>query len=126
MDAFVSNRLDKEPAIFRGCSLSELMLLVIGSLLFCVPFFLLLLSMIGYPMMGCGIGVVASIITILIGGNVLQKLKRGRPNGYYQAQIRVLLVKFKFKKADFLMDQNRIWSVGRLEHQQMSISNGRK
>ena len=47
-------RLNAEPAIFRGCSLSELMLLVtIGSITL-VPLSIIICGLFGYLMMGVG------------------------------------------------------------------------
>ena len=82
-------RLNAEPSIFRGCSLSELMLLVTVGGIALVPGSVIVCGLFGYLMMGVGIGLLLVIAWVVIGATVLQKLKRGRPLGYYQLRLRL-------------------------------------
>lgn len=113
MEDWVSNRLDTEPSIFRGCSLSELTVLIAVALLICVPVSLILLWFIGYPMMGVGLGVVLAIIVVLIGGRMLQRLKRGRPLRFYQTQVLLILKHIGFKKI-VVIQHSTVWRLGRV------------
>ncbi|MEE8057359.1 MAG: DUF3487 family protein [Pseudomonadales bacterium] len=54
-------RLNAEPPISRGCSLSELMLLVMIGGIALVPGSLLICGLLGYLMMGVGIGMLCVI-----------------------------------------------------------------
>ncbi|WP_235015261.1 DUF3487 family protein [Oceanicoccus sp. KOV_DT_Chl] len=69
-------RLNAEPSIFRGCSLSELMLLVTVGGIVLVPGSVIVCGLFGYLMMGVGIGLLLVIAWVVIGATALQKLKR--------------------------------------------------
>ena len=105
-------RLNAEPSIFRGCSLSELMLLVVGGALFFVPSSIIICGLFGYLMMGVGIGLLLVIAGVVAGATILQKLKRGRPQGYYQLRLRLWLEDLRLIRPSFIR-QGRIWDVGR-------------
>ena len=105
-------RLNAEPAIFRGCSLSELMLLVTVGGLVLVPASVIVCGLLGYLMMGVGIGLLLVIAWVVIGATVLQKLKRGRPLGYYQLRLRLWLQDLGIQRSSFIR-QSRIWDIGR-------------
>jgi conjugative transfer region protein (TIGR03750 family) len=105
-------RLNGEPSIFRGCSLSELMgLAAIGTIIW-VPFWIVVCAVLGIVMMGVGIGLLSIIAWVFLGGTILQQVKRGRPMGYYSLKLRLMLADLGVCKAPFLRD-SRIWSVGR-------------
>lgn len=105
-------RLNAEPAIFRGCSLSELMLLVITGSIALVPLSIVVCGLFGYLMMGVGIGLLLVIAWVVAGATVLQKLKRGRPLGYYQLRLRLWLEDLHLRRSVFIR-QSRVWSTGR-------------
>ena len=105
-------RLNEEPAIFRGCSLSELMLLAMLGALVWIPFWLIVCGFLGYLMMGVGIGVLSIIGWVVVGGTLLQKAKRGRPIGYYQLRIRLILENKHLRKTG-LIRKSQIWDIGR-------------
>jgi len=97
-EEILPKRLNMEPPVYRGCSISELMMLGGISAAVCVPSFILILAFFGYAMMGLGIGCLASIGGIVLGARLLQKMKRGRPEGYYQLQIALAIDKLGIKK----------------------------
>ena len=105
-------RLNAEPSIFRGCSLSELMLLVTVGGIALVPGSVIVCGLFGYLMMGVGIGLLLVIVWVVIGATVLQKLKRGRPLGYYQLRLRLWLEDLHLLRSSFIR-QSRLWDVGR-------------
>ncbi|MAV30906.1 MAG: TIGR03750 family conjugal transfer protein [Cycloclasticus sp.] len=105
-------RLNAEPSIFRGCSLSELMLLVTVGGIALVPGSVIVCGLFGYLMMGVGIGLLLVIVWVVIGATVLQKLKRGRPLGYYQLRLRLWLEDLHLLRSSFIR-QSRVWDVGR-------------
>ncbi len=105
-------RLNSEPSIFRGCSLSELMLLVvIGAIVF-VPASVIVCALFGYLMMGVGVGLLLVIGGVFVGATVLQKLKRGRPQGFYQLRLRLWLEDLKIMRSPFLR-KGQVWDIGR-------------
>lgn len=105
-------RLNGEPAIFRGCALSELMLLALSGALIWFPFWLIVCGILGFFMMGIGVGVISIIGWVFFGGTVLQKAKRGRPLGYYQLRLKLMMEKFGVAKTNTIRD-SKIWDVGR-------------
>ena len=107
-------RLNAEPSIFRGCSLSELMLLVIGGALFFVPVSVAVCGLFGYLMMGVGIGLLLVIAGVVAGATILQKLKRGRPQNYYQLRLRLWFEDFHLVRPSFIR-KGQVWDIGRRE-----------
>ena len=105
-------RLNAEPSIFRGCSLSELMMLVTSGGVVLVPLSVIVCGLMGYLMMGVGIGLLLIIAWVVIGATVLQKLKRGRPLGFYQLRLRLWLEDWHLIRSPFIR-QSQVWDVGR-------------
>lgn len=106
------NRLNAEPSIFRGCSLSELMMLTASGAMIWIPFWLVVCGLFGFLMMGVGIGVLAIIVWVFFGGTFLQKAKRGRPIGYYQLRLRLWLEDRGLMKSGCIR-RSGVWDVGR-------------
>ncbi|MGS2722117.1 TIGR03750 family conjugal transfer protein [Porticoccus sp. GXU_MW_L64] len=105
-------RLNAEPTIFRGCSLSELMLLVIIGSSTLVPLSVIICGLFGYLMMGVGLGLLLVIAWVVIGATVMQKLKRGRPLGYYQLRLRLWLEDCHLIRSPFIR-KSQVWDIGR-------------
>jgi len=105
-------RLNVEPPIFRGCSLSELMLLVTIGALSLVPCSVIVCGLLGYLMMGAGIGLLLVIGWVVLGATVLQKLKRGRPLGFYQLRLRLWMEDLHIRQSPFIR-QSQVWDIGR-------------
>lgn len=107
-------RLNAEPSIFRGCSLSELMSLTLVSGITLVPTSIVLCGLFGYLMMGVGIGLLAVMGAVVLGATVLQKIKRGKPVGFYQLRLQLWLDDYHLYKAPFIR-KGQVWDVGRYE-----------
>jgi conjugative transfer region protein (TIGR03750 family) len=105
-------RLNAEPSIFRGCSLSELMWLVTVGGIALVPVSILVCGLLDYLMMGVGIGLLLVIAWVVIGATILQKLKRGRPLGYYQLRLRLWLEDLHLLRSSFIR-QSQVWDISR-------------
>ena len=105
-------RLNAEPPIFRGCSLSELMLLVTIGGLSIVPSSVIICGLAGYLMMGAGIGLLLVIGWVVLGATILQKLKRGRPLGFYQLRLRLWMEDLHIRRSPFIR-QSQVWDIGR-------------
>jgi len=105
-------RLNAEPSIFRGCALSELMLLVTVGGIVLVPCSIIVCGLFGYLMMGVGIGLLLVIAWVVIGATVLQKLKRGRPLGFYQLRLRLWLEDLHLLHSSFIR-RSQVWDIGR-------------
>jgi len=105
-------RLNAEPSIFRGCSLSELMLLVTMDGIVMVPDSVIVYGLFGYLMMGVGIGLLLVIAWVVICATVLQKLKCDRLLRYYQLRLRLWLEDLRLLRSTFIR-KSQIWDIDR-------------
>lgn len=108
----VADRMNCEPPIFKGCSTSELLFIAVGATGFWLPVSVLMCALFGAITMGLGIaavGVVASVVTM---ASFFQKIKNGRPDGYYQQICRVWLAN-KGIQACPLIITSMVWDLGR-------------
>jgi len=105
-------RLNGEPTIFKGCNLSELIFLSISGAVLWIPFWLVVCGIFGYLIMGIGIGILSIIGWVVLCSTILQKMKRNKPNGYYQLKIRLLLEDKGLMKSKFIRE-SRAWRTGR-------------
>ena len=111
----LADRLNAEPVIFRGCSSSELGMIVGLAIVLWLPFSLLLAWLLGAIAMGFGmaaVGVVASVVGM---ATVFQRIKRGRPEGYYQQWMRLRLHALGLLRAPWVV-RSGSWYIGRTSH----------
>lgn len=105
-------RLDTEPVIFRGCSSSELGMIVGVSAAVWLPLSLLIAALLGALTMGAGIAMVGVLATAFVMATVFQRLKRGRPDGYYQQRLRLKLEDLGLRRSGFIR-RSGAWDIGR-------------
>ena len=114
----LADRLNNVPPIFRGLSNSELgMILKVGAL-FWVPTCLIVATILGKTMMGMGAAMVMLLITILVSGSLFQRIKRGRPDYYYQhyLMLRDVFLRLKINtKSQRVIRYTGTWGVGRTD-----------
>lgn len=111
----LADRLNAEPAIFKGCSSSELGAIVAVAALIWLPVSLLVAGLAGAITMGfglAGIGIVATVVGV---ASLFQRLKRNRPDGYYQQRIAVWLDDRGLRRAPFVR-RTGAWDIGRTTH----------
>ena len=108
----LADRLNVEPAIFKGCSSSELGIIVTLAVIVWLPVSVLLAWAFGAPSMGLGIAGIAIVGTVVITASVFQRLKRGRPDGYYQQQFTCGVSKLGLRRPPFICC-NGCWAIGR-------------
>ncbi|MCP5084466.1 MAG: TIGR03750 family conjugal transfer protein, partial [Alphaproteobacteria bacterium] len=82
-DDILADRLNAEPAIFKGCSSSELGIIVGVAALIWLPVSLLLAGLLGAVTMGFGIAGMGVVATVIVMASLFQRLKRGWPDGHY-------------------------------------------
>mgnify|MGYP003137702575 FL=1 len=114
----LADRLNNEPPIFRGLSNSELgMVLKVGAL-FWVPTCLIVATILGKTMMGMGAAMLMLLLTILVSGSLFQRIKRGRPDYYYQHYLMIRDVFLRVKtntKNQRVIQYTGTWGVGRTD-----------
>lgn len=110
----LGERLNAEPAVFRGCTASELVTLVIVAAAIWLPFGLIGGLFVGELAIGMACGVVALVGTLFVVPTVFQIIKRGRPDGYYQIRLRIWAARggVPFVQCDYLL-RDGMWDTGR-------------
>ncbi len=103
--------MNAEPPILRGCSSTELMLVACVATFLWVPLGIIMAFIIG-PM---AIGLAGALIvgTVYVGGGVFQKVKRGRPDGYYQHWVDRRLHKLGLRRSNFVILKEGTLGLGR-------------
>ncbi len=108
----VYERINNEPVIFRGLSSSELKLGLIVSIIVLLPICTLLGYWMDRVLVGIGSIGIFTMISIMYMGTFFQRIKRGRPDGFYQQRMALLLSRLGLKKLNVMKYSGR-WSVGR-------------
>ena len=111
-DDILADRLNVEPAIFKGCSSSELGVIVAVAALIWLPVSLLLAGSMGAITMGFGLAGVGVLGSVILMASLFQRLKRGRPDGYYQQQVSIWLAERGLRRAPFIR-RSGAWDIGR-------------
>ena len=105
--------ITSEAVVFRGCTTSELMMIIIASTLFWGPVLCTIgLWLFNSLFAGVGMVMLMTVITMLVGSTVTARLKRDRPEGHYQLRIESLLNKYNIKKYHFYTYHGEM-SIGR-------------
>ncbi|MFC1560505.1 TIGR03750 family conjugal transfer protein [Pseudomonadota bacterium] len=114
-DDILADRLNVEPTIFKGCSSSELGIIVGVAALVWLPVSLLLAGLMGAVTMGFGLAGVGVVGTVIVMATLFQRLKRGRPDGYYQQHAGICLADHGLRRAPFIR-RSGAWDIGRRGH----------
>ena len=114
-DDILADRLNVEPAIFKGCSSSELGIIVSVAALVWLPVSLLLTGLMGAVTMGFGLAGVGVVGSVIVTAGLFQRLKRGRPDGYYQQQASIWLSDHGLRRAPFIR-RSGAWDIGRTRY----------
>lgn len=108
----LADRLNQEPVIFRGSTHSELGLILLLATLFWLPVCLLIAACLGAPAMGLGLAMVGVLVTIVFGSTWFQRIKRGRPDYYYQHRLMISLHRVGLRKSRLIL-RSGVWDLGR-------------
>ena len=114
-DDILADRLNVEPTIFKGCSSSELGIIVGVAALIWLPVSLLLAGLMGAVTMGFGLAGVGVVGTVIVMATLFQRLKRGRPDGHYQQQISIWLEDHGLRRSPFIR-RSGAWDIGRTRY----------
>ena len=111
----LADRLNAEPAIFKGCSSSELGMIVGVAIVIWLPLSLLLAWLVGAITMGFGIAGVGVVATVVVMATLFQRIKRGRPERYYQQWLRIRLQTMGLYRVPWVL-RSGSWDIGRTQH----------
>lgn len=115
----LADRLNAEPVIFKGCSSTELGLIVLIAIVVWLPLSLLLAWLLGAITMGFGIAGVGVVLTVIVSATLFQRIKRGRPEGYYQQRFRLMLEDMHIRRSPWIR-RSGVWDCGRTGHGSVS------
>ena len=116
----LADRLNAEPAIFKGCSSSELGAIVGVAVLVWLPLSLMLAGLAGAVTVGFGMAGIGIVATVLVMAGLFQRLKRNRPDGYYQQRFVLWLDEQGVKRAPFVR-RSGSWDIGRTAHATLPV-----
>ena len=116
----LADRLNAEPAIFKGCSSSELGVIVGVAALVWLPVSLALAGLMGAVTMGFGLAGVGVVATVVVTATLFQRLKRNRPDGYYQQRF-VVWLHDKGLRRSTLVRRSGSWDIGRTGHASLPL-----
>lgn len=118
----LADRLNAEPAIFKGCSSSELGMIVGLAIVIWLPLSLLLAWLLGAITMGFGIAGVGVVATVVVMATLFQRIKRGRPEGYYQQWLRIRLQTMGLYRTHWVL-RSGSWDIGRTQYATLPTRN---
>jgi conjugative transfer region protein (TIGR03750 family) len=108
----VTDRVNVEPAIIRGMTVTEAKVISLVT----VPVFLLLggflLLITGFWQFILVLGVAGPLVSLWYASAYLQKVKRGRPDGYYTQAIHLWMARRGWVPNKFLSHEGQ-WDLGR-------------
>ena len=108
----LADRLNSEPVIFRGSTNSELGVIALVAALFWLPFSVLIGTLIGKFFIAVGLSAVGVLATIFFGSTLFQRIKRGKPDFYYQHVVIIKLQRMGLRASQLIL-RNGLWSLGR-------------
>ncbi len=121
-EEILANRVNAEPLIFKGCSSSELGVIVGVAALVWLPVCLLLAGAAGAVTIGFGMAGAAIVGTVIGVASFFQQLKRNRPDGYYQQRIVLWLHDKGLRRSPFVR-RSGAWDIGRTSNAPLSLRN---
>ena len=110
--AFLPDRLNGEPVVFRGLTSVELAVLAAGAIAFWLPLCLIVAGVAGYFMMGFGLAALLALGTVWIASAWVQGIKRGKPDGYHLLRLTLLLHDLKLRRSPFVR-YSGLWDIRR-------------
>ena len=107
-----AERLNSEPVVFKGCSSFELAVIAGVSALVWLPASLVVSALMGAITMGFGLAAIGVVASVVVLAGLFQRIKRGRPDGYYQQRFLIALDARGLRRSDFIRRAGA-WDIGR-------------
>lgn len=107
-----AERLNCEPAVFKGCSSFELAVIAGVSTLVWLPASLVLCALAGAVTMGFGFAALGVVASVVVFAGFFQRIKRNRPDGYYQQRFLIALDARGLHRSGFVRRAGA-WDIGR-------------
>ena len=107
-----AERLNCEPMVFKGCSSFELAVIAGVSALVWLPASLVVSALMGAITMGFGLAAIGVVGSVVVLAGTFQRIKRGRPDGYYQQRFLLALDARGLYRTGFVRRAGA-WDIGR-------------
>jgi conjugative transfer region protein (TIGR03750 family) len=108
----VTDRVNVEPAIIRGMTVTEAKLIFLVTFPLCILLGVVLLMITGFWQFILMLSIIGPLVSLWVASGYLQKIKRGRPDGYYTQAIHLWMAKRGLATNQFL-SHNGQWDLGR-------------
>ncbi len=103
LSGVVATNVNEEAVILRGCTTSELIGASIACTTIIIPLFLIVGLIMGKMMICMAVGFAANFGAIFGTATLMQKMKRGRPDGYFNHWMMLIGKKIGMVKAPFVI-----------------------
>jgi conjugative transfer region protein (TIGR03750 family) len=110
--AFLPDRLNGEPVVYRGLTTRELALLAAAAVAFWLPVSLVVLGLAGFFMMGFGVAALLALGTVWTTSGWIQAVKRGKPDGYHVLRFELLLHDLRLRRSPYIR-YSGLWDIRR-------------
>jgi conjugative transfer region protein (TIGR03750 family) len=108
----LAERLNTAPAVSRGCSVPEILMILVTALSVCLPIGGGLGLGFGAFQLGLAGGVVGVVLVLAVVPTLLQRFKRDRPPGYPRLWVAVRLHDLGVWPSPYIR-KSGIWDLGR-------------
>ena len=109
---FIPDRLNQEPVVFRGLTNTELFQTLGFSFFGWCPICVLIASFFGMGILGIGVAVLMSMLTLMVVGARLQAIKRNLPDGQHVVIFKRWLQKKGIKNSGYCLYSGS-WDIRR-------------
>jgi conjugative transfer region protein (TIGR03750 family) len=107
-----AEHLNGEPPILKGCTQSELTMIAGAAVAGWLPVSLIAAVIFGNFKFAMALALIGTLITVAVMVRVFQKIKRHRPDGYYQQMLRIQAARFGLVRNPFVR-RTGLWDIGR-------------
>ncbi len=95
----IPSHVNDEVAVFRGCTTSEMIVMIVAASAFWVPVTIIVGLLSGQFFMVFGTSMLLILVTVFVLTVVLQAIKIGKPDGFYQHKASLALGRFGLRKS---------------------------
>lgn len=111
-DDLLAERLNHEPVVLLGYTDSEFALAVKAACLLAFPTTLVIGFAFGKPLPGLAGGFLLALALVIAGGKLMIRLKRGKPDFYYQTKLKLAFQRYGLGHSGLLRYRGTM-SIGR-------------
>lgn len=114
MTDFIPDRLNEAPSVFYGCTWAEIGISAAVSAAASLALGVLFAVVTGFYVIVLGFLVIGTLSGVFIIAKVLQRVKRGKPIGYYKIKHTLLMQRLGLKE-NTVINESRVWDVERCQ-----------